>query len=218
MACARTSSAKANGVRPSASGASAAPDAAAPLPATVLAMAAENGTVAEGSSVVGTMSFEGWPRGSVARVVGEECKYEYGHVRFLGWVLERACDGQRLRGPGDKGSFPKDSVAVAGGALGGSLLHAAVMFHCSADVVGAVLEAAPGAVESSDALGRSPLTLALEVRAQFTDVFFQFFSWEGAGEGVIMSLLIIILECLTSQRRLLIFSSCWLRRARLYQW
>ena len=140
------------------------PDAAAPLPATVLAMAAENGTVAVGSLVVGTMSFEGWPRGSVARVVDKE---------FIigGWKLERACDGQRLLGPGDKGLFPKVTVAVAGGALGGSLLHAAVMFHCSADVVGAVLEAAPGAVESSDALGRTPLALALEVRAQATDFF-----------------------------------------------
>ena len=161
------------------------PDAAVPLPATVLAMAAENGTVKVESLVVGTRSFEGWPQGSVARVVDmiteKDC---YGRVRFSGWVLERACDGQRLRGPGDKGLFPQDSVAVAGGALGGSLLHAAVMFRCSADVVGAVLEAAPGAVESSDALGRSPLTLALEVRAQFTDVFFQFFRGNGLGRGL----------------------------------
>ena len=138
------------------------PDAAAPLPATVLAMAAKKGTVAKGSLVVGTRSFEGCPRGSVARVVGKE---------YDRWLLERACDGQRLLGPKYQGSFPKDSVAVAGGALGGSLLHAAVMFHCSADVVGAVLEAAPGAVESSDALGRTPLALAFEVRAQATDVF-----------------------------------------------
>ena len=152
------------------------PDAAAPLPATVLAMAAENGTVAVGSLVVGISSFEGWPRGSVARVVG---KRDNSHSS-IGWVLERACDGQRLRGPGDKGSFLKDSVAVAGGALGGSLLHAAVMFHCSADVVGAVLEAAPGAVESSDALGRTPVAWALKVRAQATVEYFAF-CFEGRG-------------------------------------
>ena len=150
------------------------PDAAAPLPATVLAMAAETGTVAVGSLVVGTMSFEGWPRGSVARVVGKD--------KYYHWVLERACDGQRLRGPGYyQGSFPMDTVALAGGALGGSLLHAAVMFHCSADVVGAVLEAAPGAVESSDALGRTPLALALEVRADVTDILS---SWGGESEVV----------------------------------
>ena len=59
------------------------PDAAAPLPATVLAMAAENGTVAVGSLVVGTRSFEGWPRGSVARVVGKITE----KGQFLGWVL-----------------------------------------------------------------------------------------------------------------------------------
>ena len=143
------------------------PDAAAPLPATVLAMAAENGTVAVGSLVVGIRSFEGWPRGSVARVVDE----------IYGLVLERACDGQRLRGPGREGSFPMDSVAVAGGALGGSLLHAAAMFRCSADVVGAVLEAAPRSAEASDALGRTPLALALEVRAQVTYDF----SFSGGG-------------------------------------
>ena len=70
---------------------------------------------------------------------------------------------------------------MAGGALGSSLLHAAAMFHCSADVVGAVLEAAPGAVESSDALGRTPLALALEVRAQATYDFFIFL-----GEGYVL--------------------------------
>ena len=153
------------------------PDAAAPLPATVLAMAAENGTLAVGSLVVGTMSFEGWPRGSVARVVGEECGFKDDQVRLLGWVLERACDGQRLLGPGGNGCFPEDWVSVAGGALGGSLLHAAAMFRCSADVVGAVLEAAPRSAEASDALGRTPLALALEVRAQATYDF----SFSGGG-------------------------------------
>ena len=142
------------------------PDAAAPLPAT----AAENGFVDVGSLVVGLRSFKGWPQGSVARVVGVGEKYD-------GWVLERACDGQRLIGPGREGSFPRRSVAVAGGALGSSLLHAAAMFHCSADVVGAVLEAAPRSAEASDALGRTPLALALEVRAQATYDF----SFSGGG-------------------------------------
>ena len=77
-------------------------------------------------------------------------------------LLQRHLDGLRLDGPRTFGLFETRDVALPGGPLGFTLLHAAAALKCSAAVISALLEVYSAA--ATDALGRTPLAVAVEVR------------------------------------------------------
>ncbi len=73
-------------------------------------------------------------------------------------LLQRNLDGSF-----ERGNFIHSSeVALPGGPLGFTLLHAAAALKCSAPVISALLEGQSAA--ATDALGRTPLAVAVGVR------------------------------------------------------
>ncbi len=80
-------------------------------------------------------------------------------------TLERRIDGSPLEGPFVNGMFDRSSVALPGGPLGFTLLHAAAALKCSAPVISALLEEGQSAA-ATDALGRMPLAVAIEVMSK----------------------------------------------------
>ncbi len=79
----------------------------------------------------------------------------------------------KFRLDGKTEQYEYEGLAFHGGPLGFTLLHAAAALKCSAAVISALLEEGQSAA-ATDALGRTPLAVALEVneRGVFTDAFF----------------------------------------------
>ncbi len=114
---------------------------------------ADEDTVKEGDLVV--RKEHGVVEGTVARVV----KGEGASLR-----LENKLDGSPFEGRSCRGNFDPSSVALPGGPLGFTLLHAAAALKCSAPVISALLEGQSAA--ATDALGRTPLAVAVEVAVE----------------------------------------------------
>ena len=117
------------------------------------------GELSYGDKVVGRRA-EGLVEGMVYYVVDT---YESGR----NITLRSEFDGMLFSDfEGDAKWFKYSDLARRGdGSMGLTLLHAAVMFGCTADVVTAVLKAAPEAVKSVDALGRLPLSIAVDAKS-----------------------------------------------------
>ena len=81
-------------------------------------------------------------------------------------TLRRSRDGQALEDrPGQLKWFKMSGLALAGPSLRATPLLLACLSGCPGEVVSLLLARQPEAVAMADALGRTPLVVACEVRA-----------------------------------------------------
>ena len=133
-------------------------DVMTPVPSSLVALPEEGGVAKLGVSVVARSHAAGGGLlpGVVADVVGGAGP---SLVR-----LRRAADGLVLPGPVEPDAcFRAEHLARRGGPLGGTLLHGALLLAAPFEVLSVLIAAAPeAACAARDALGRTPLELAVE--------------------------------------------------------
>jgi len=126
------------------------------------------GPVALGATVVSTQSREGLSRGAACAVValGSGAVGGGSGTGPTGSLaLRRLSDGCDLRDrKGRRRWFLPSELALLGASLEATPLHLACLWGCPVEVVSALVARAPEALSKLDALGRSPLAIAAEVR------------------------------------------------------